>query len=126
MAKNIEIIEYEWYIRDHLFRQFNKGRLKFQKQELVREMSNLYLRYRNSDLKKLNELTDIVIENLICRQVLQLVLTDGSLQLACRLSRLQCANCYYISYLSSNESTKCLRCSSVELHDFPHTRGKLA
>ena len=112
-------------MRDHLFRQFNQGRQNFQKEELGREMSNLYLRYRNSDLEKLKELTDIVIENLISRQVLQRIVTDGSLQLACRLSRLQCPNCYYISYLTSNEPTKCLRCSSLELYDFPRTRRKL-
>jgi hypothetical protein len=57
-------------------------------------MSNLYLRYKNADLEKLNKLTDIIIEVLISRQVLQRVTTDGSN----RLPRLQCVKCYYISY----------------------------
>jgi hypothetical protein len=34
-------------------------------------MKNLYLRYKDSDLEKLNKLTDIIIEDLISRQVLQ-------------------------------------------------------
>jgi hypothetical protein len=36
-----------------------------------------------------------------------------------KLSRLRCSNCYYISYLTRDESRKCLRCSSIELRDFP-------
>ena len=70
MVKGIEITEFEWYLRDQLFRQSNQGREKFRKEELAKQMLDLYLRYRNCNLKKLNELTDIVIENLISRQVL--------------------------------------------------------
>jgi hypothetical protein len=121
VVKGVEITELEWYMRDHLFRQSKRGRQKFRKEELGKQMSNLYLRYRNSDLEKLNELTDIVIENLISSQVLQRVMTDGSVQLASRFSRLQCTNCYYISYITSNEPRKCFRCSSIELYDFPRT-----
>ena len=77
-------------------------------------MSNLYLRYRTSNLEKINELRDIIIEN-SC-QVLQRAEKDRSLQLTSRLSRLKCSNCYYISYLTSNEPRKCLRCSSNELN----------
>jgi hypothetical protein len=113
-----EITEFEWYLRDPLFRQSNQGRQKFQ---IGKEMSNFCLRYKNSDLEKLNKLTDIIIEDLISRQVLQQVTTDGSLQLTSRLSRLQCVKCYYILYLVNNESRKCLRCSSTELRDFPGT-----
>ena len=38
MVKEIEIIEFEWYLRDHLFRQSNQGREKFQKHQLGKEM----------------------------------------------------------------------------------------
>jgi hypothetical protein len=119
MINSIEIAEFEWYLRDHLFRQSSQGREKFQKEQLGKEMSNFYLRYRNSNLEKLIELTDIVIENLISRQVLQQVKNDRSLQLTSKLSRLRCSNCYYISYLTRDESRKCLRCSSIELRNFP-------
>jgi hypothetical protein len=114
-----ENAEFEWYMRDHLFRQSNQGRLKFQKEEIGKEMSNLYLRYKNSDLEKLNKLADIVIDDLISRQVLWRGTADGSLLLTSKLCRLQCIKCYYISYLVSDESRKCLRCSSTELRNFP-------
>lgn len=39
-----EITEFEWYLRDHLFRQSNQGREKFQKGQLAKEMSSLCLR----------------------------------------------------------------------------------
>lgn len=122
MINEREITEFEWYMRDHLFRQSKQGRQKFQKEELGKEMSNLYLRYRNTNLEMVTKLTDIVVEDLVSRRVLQQVMSDRSLQLNSGLSRLQCSNCYYISYLISNEPRKCLRCSSTELHDFPRSR----
>jgi len=121
-----EITEFEWYMRDHLFRKSNQGRQKFQKEELRKEMSNLYLRYRNTNLEMVTELTDIVVEDLISQKVLRRIMSDKSLQLTSELSRLQCSNCYYISYLISNEPRKCLRCSSTELHDFPRSGCKFA
>jgi hypothetical protein len=70
LLKDIEIKEFEWYLRDHFFRQSynnNQGSgQKFQKDTL----GNLYLRYRNSNLEKLNELVNIVSENLLSRQVI--------------------------------------------------------
>jgi len=119
MVKEIEITEFEWYLRDHLFRQSNQGRERFRKDQLGKEMSNLYLRYRTSNLEKMHELTDIVVQRLISRQVLQQLEIGGSLQLTSRLSRSRCSRCYYISYLTRNEPRNCLRCSSIELHDFP-------
>ena len=85
---------------------------------------NLYLRYRNSNLEKLNELVNLVSEDLISRQVVakkcsDIAADDSSLELTSKLSRSQCSNCFYISYLSNNESRNCLRCSSTELHEFP-------
>ena len=120
MQEDIEIKEFEWYLRDHLFRQSNQGRQQqFKKESLAQEMSNLYLRYRSSSLQHMNEMIDAVVENLISRQVLKKV--ENCLELTSRrLSRLQCSKCFYISYLSSsNEPRNCLRCSFNELHDFP-------
>jgi hypothetical protein len=44
-----EIKEFEWYLRDHLFRQSNQGRQQQQlrKESLAQDMTSLYLRYRN-------------------------------------------------------------------------------
>jgi hypothetical protein len=124
LQENIEEIkEFEWYLRDHLFRQSNQGRRQqqqqqFKKESLAQEMSSLYLRYRNSSSQHMNEMTNAVVEILISRQVLKKI--ENSLQLTSRLSRLQCSKCFYISCLSSsNEARNCLRCSFNELHDFP-------
>jgi len=125
LQENIEEIkEFEWYLRDHLFRQSNQDRRQQQQQQqfikesLAQEMSSLYLKYRNSTSQHMNEMTNAVVEILISRQVLKKV--ENSLQLTSRLFRLQCSKCFYISYLSSsNEARNCLRCLSNELHDFP-------
>ena len=118
MQEDIEIKEFEWYLRDHLFRQSNQGRQQqFKKESLAQEMTSLYLRYRNSTSQHMNEMINAVVENLISRQVLKKL--ENSLELTSRLSRLQCSRCFYISYLSSNEPRNCLRCSYSELYDFP-------
>ena len=107
-------------LRDHLFQQSNQGRQQqqFKKESLAREMTSLYLRYRNSTSQHMNEMINAVVENLLSRQVLKKV--QNSLELTSRLSRLQCSKCFYISCLSSsNEPRNCLRCSFNELHDFP-------
>ncbi len=121
MQEDIEIKEFEWYLRDHLFRQSNQGRQEqqqqFKKESLAQEMISLYLRYRNSSSQHINEMINAVVENLISRKVVKKF--ENSLELTSRLSRLQCSKCFYISYLSSNEPRNCLRCSYSELHDFP-------
>jgi hypothetical protein len=113
-----EIKEFEWYLRDYFFRrQSNQGKQQFQKEILGDEMINLYLRYRSSNPEKMNNMINIVLENLASLQVI--ANTDNSIELTTSLSRLQCSICFYISYLSNNESRNCLRCSSTQLHNFP-------
>jgi predicted metalloprotease with PDZ domain len=118
LQEDVEIREFEWYLRDHLFRQSNQGRRqRFKKESLAQDMTSLYLRYRNSTSQYMNEMITAVVENLTSRQVLKKF--ENSLELTSTLSRLQCSKCFYISYLSSNEPRNCLRCVSNELHDFP-------
>jgi hypothetical protein len=111
------IKEFEWYLRDHLFRQSNQGRQQFKEESLAEEIISLYLRYRDSNLHNMNEIKNIVVENLVHRQVIKRMV--NSLELTGKLTRLQCSICFYISYLSDNEPRNCLRCSSIDLHDFP-------
>jgi hypothetical protein len=111
------IKEFEWYLRDHLFRQSNQGRQQFKEESLAEEIISLYLRYRDSNLHNMNEIKNIVVENLVHRQVIKRI--ENSLELTGKLTRLQCSKCFYISYLSDNEPRNCLRCSSIDLHDFP-------
>ena len=119
--RDIQANEVEWYLRDHFFRQLNQGRQQFKKESLAREMISLYLRYKNSNLRDMNDMISAVLENLISRQVIKKT-ENNSLELTSRFSRLQCSKCFYISYLNSNEPRNCLRCSSSELHDFPKKR----
>jgi hypothetical protein len=111
------IKEFEWYLRDHLFRQSNQGRQQFKEESLAEEIISLYLRYRDSNLHNMNEIKNIVVENLVHRQVIKRM--ENSLELTGKLTRLQCSKCFYISYLIDNEPRNCLRCSSIDLHDFP-------
>ena len=90
-AKDVEVKEFEWYLRDHIFWHSNsQGRDKFQKETLAKEMMNLYLRYRNSNLENLNVMANLVSDNLLSRKVIKMMNsdTDKSLELTSKLSRL--------------------------------------
>lgn len=124
-----ELKELEWYLLDHFFRQSNKGITQFERKSLQQDMITLYLRYRNYNLEKINEMLNPVINNLLMRQVItdkENISNDNIklFELTSYLSRLQCSTCFYISYLSANEPRNCLRCTSDMLHDFPKTIQK--
>jgi hypothetical protein len=119
ILNEVEIKEFEWYLRDYFFRQYNQGNQEFNKETLVQGI-RFYLRYRNSELRKISALIDSAVESLSSRSVVVIKQVDGNpIRLTSGLSRLQCSKCFYISYLSSNEPMKCLRCSATGLHDFP-------
>jgi hypothetical protein len=119
ILSEVEIKEFEWYLRDYFFRQYNQGNQEFNKETLVQGI-RFYLRYRNSEWRKISALIDSVVESLSSRSVVVIKEVDGNpIRLTSGLSRLQCSKCFYISYLGSNEPMKCLRCSAMELHDFP-------
>jgi len=113
-----ELRELEWYLRDHFFREFNSGKNQFKIENLPEEMIKVYLRYRNSDIDKMSSMISSVLDQLISQLVITPSATD-SLELIGGLSRLQCSKCFYICYLSDNESKKCARCSAEELYTFP-------
>ena len=124
-----ELKELEWYLLDHFFRQSNKGITQFERKSLPQDMITLYLRYRNYNSVKINEMLNPVINNLLMRQVItdkENISNDNIklFELTSYLSRLQCSTCFYISYLSANEPRNCLRCTSDMLHDFPKTIQK--
>ena len=119
ILSEIEIKEFEWYLRDYFFRQYNQGNQEFNKEILIQGI-RFYLRYRNFELRKIAALIDSAVESLSSRSVVVIKEVDvNPIRLTSGLSRLQCSKCFYISYLSSNEPMKCLRCSAMELHDFP-------
>ena len=134
--KQIESKELEWYLRDHFFRQSNKGVTQFERKSLTQDMITLYLRYRNYSRQRIEEIINPVLESLISRRVIagkdnnnKKTNSDSnfdlnSFELTFPLSRMQCSACFYISYLSTAEPRSCLRCSSINLHDFPAVRAK--
>jgi hypothetical protein len=72
LQEDIEIKEFEWYLRDHFFRQSNqRRRQQFKKESLAQEMINLYLRYRNSTLQHMKEMIKAIVENRLSHQVLK-------------------------------------------------------
>jgi hypothetical protein len=114
---DIAVKELDWYLRDHLFRQSNAGKTLFRKESLPSELAGLYLRYRSADLQQLSDTMAPVIESLAARKVIEQ--NGNELKLAGRITRLQCAKCFYINYLTEAEPRACLRCQHNELHDFP-------
>jgi hypothetical protein len=118
----VKIRELDWYLRDHLFRQSNKGRQEFDQRLLPSEMINTYLRYRNDKINEISKLLDIVIDNLLNRQVIKKIDID-IFELISGLNRLQCSKCFYVSYLSDPEERACLRCMCSVLNEFPKRRG---
>ena len=116
-----EIKELDWYLRDHLFRQSNAGKTMFRKESLPGEMVSLYLRYRNSDPQQLSQTMAPVIEGLAARKVVEE--NGNELKVRGKLTRLQCAKCFYINYLAEPEPHSCLRCQHSELHDFPRKKA---
>ncbi|MGA6923943.1 MAG: hypothetical protein WBY22_13550, partial [Nitrososphaeraceae archaeon] len=103
MSDQKELKELEWYLLDHFFRQSNKGITQFERKSLQQDMITLYLRYRNYNLEKINEMLNPVINNLIMRRVItdkENISNDDikSFELTSYLSRLQCSTCFYISY----------------------------
>ncbi|MDN5868343.1 MAG: hypothetical protein L0H55_13230, partial [Candidatus Nitrosocosmicus sp.] len=73
----------------------------------------------NWNIEEITKLFDIVVSALHERNVLILKKDTGAVMLESRFVRKQCANCYYINYLSSSESQNCHRCKSNFLKDFP-------
>jgi hypothetical protein len=113
----MDIRELEWYLRDHLFRSLSHGKRKFEIQSLPEEMIKVYLRYTNLDVDKMSVMISQVLKQLTSKSVI--TQSQGSLELAGSLNRLQCSKCFYICYLSDNEPKKCFRCFTAQLHSFP-------
>jgi hypothetical protein len=109
--------ELEWYLRDHFFKQAGKGRSKLPRNAIADEMASTYLRYRGYNPQELGRLMSPVIDNLLSTQVL---LQDEDMLIpSSPLFRMQCATCYYVSYLVDAEPMVCQRCSGANLHEFP-------
>ena len=113
----IEINETEWYFRDFLFKNHNRGVSQLESKTIPNDMIETYLRYRNADLGHISSILEIVLENLISSKFIEL--RDNFVAIRDGISRLQCSKCYYVCYLGNLESKICLRCQCTELDTFP-------
>lgn len=82
-------------------------------------MVALYLRYRQYDPTQLAQSMSPIIDDLVSMNVLAqsgdtLEVSGGG-----PLARMQCAKCFYVSYLVPAEPRLCQRCSGPELREFP-------
>jgi hypothetical protein len=116
----IQTNELEWYFRDFLFRNLNKGILQLEIESIPTDIIETYLRYRNEESGYISSILEIVIEKLVLSKLIErrdnlAIIRDG-------ISRLQCNKCYYICYLGDLEAKSCLRCQSNELDTFPKKR----
>ncbi len=123
MNTEILLFEFEWYLRDYFFRINNRNNEDFKSifdnNEICRFMKENYLKYKNWNMKEITKLFNIVISDLHDRNVLIVKKDTSTVILKSRFVRKQCANCYYINYLSSSESPNCHRCKLDNLKDFP-------
>ena len=115
-----ETNEVEWYFRDLLFRNHNKGILHLEIESIPTNMVETYLRYRNEEFGHISSILEIVLENLVSSKLIERL--DNIVSIRDGISRLQCSKCYYISYLGNLEVKSCLRCQSNELVVFPKKR----
>jgi RNase P subunit RPR2 len=127
---SIEIKESEWYLRDFLYKQFKNGKNQFEIINLINQMLNTYLRYRNYEFEKLYSLMENAIQRLKSRNVITVEVIENednkikkNITVSSELKRWQCSRCYYISYLSKKESKACLRCLNEELYEFPRKKS---
>lgn len=118
---DIELFELTWYIRDHLFRRYNQEGREVIADKIPIEMNDMYLRYRDSAVEHLAELTVVVLKRL--QEASVLVPYDGlKLRMNAILNRFQCSKCKYVSYLTKLEAMKCFRCGSEEMREFSGKR----
>ena len=115
-----ETNELEWYFRDLLFRNHNKGKLQLEAKNIPINIVETYLRYRNEESGHISSILEIVLENLVSSRFIER--RDGLVIIKDGISRLQCTKCYYICYLGNLEAKSCLRCQSNELSSFPKKR----
>jgi hypothetical protein len=122
----IVLKEFEWYTRDLFFRANANSSQNFigcfKKDDVINTLKN-YLRYKNYEYEKISNLLNIILTNLHSKNVLIFEKDTGNIKLYSKLDRKQCKICYYINYLSINESIQCSRCNSVEMQEFPSRKG---
>jgi hypothetical protein len=124
LNNNIQLFEFEWYLRDYLFRaNYNKlGEfcLVFETKDIVNTLHEKYLRYKTWTVVEIRDTLLKVLPIMQERGALDNKLTFDTVILKSKLKRRQCAVCYYINCLGTEELKKCRRCNSEKLVEFPN------
>lgn len=108
----MELKEFEWYLRDIIFRYYNEEKREIDEQKLP-EVMQMHLRYKHVDRAYIKELANQIIPRLtiIKREGNRLIVNDT-------LERYQCKDCFYISYIANTEELACSRCNSTNIKQF--------
>jgi hypothetical protein len=123
LDKNSQLFEFEWYLRDLLFRSNDNTSAEFCKmfetREIVSILHEKYLRYRTWKVDQIGSTLSHVLPILQKSGAIVYEPAIGIIQLISKLDRKQCSLCFYINCLGSEEPKLCLRCGSDELVEFP-------
>ena len=123
LNNNSQLFEFEWYLRDFLFRaNDNKPETfckVFETKNLVSTFKEKYLRYRTWNVDQISSILLNVLPILQHKGAIIYEPASGIVQLNSKLDRRQCSLCYYINCLGEEEPKLCLRCGSEKLVQFP-------
>lgn len=129
MKKDIQVFEFEWYLRDFFFRTSDGDNgipnPEYDITDIAELMQKNYLRYKTWNMTQIKDSIETVIAILKDKCVINYDALSGKVILSSNLDRKQCAKCFYINYLSPNEHRACLRCDSENLLEFPFKKKKL-
>ena len=127
LNNNVQLFEFEWYLRDYLFRANNNNKsgefcLVFETKDIVNTLHEKYLRFKTWTVAEIRDTLLNVLPIMQKRGALDNNLAPDIVQLKSKLERRQCAVCYYVNCLGTAEPEKCLRCHSEKLVQFPINR----
>ena len=93
MYSEIKLKEFEWYLRDFLFRSINNNKntdllINFKRDDVSSSLRK-YLRYKNSDIKEVSNLLEIVLIKLQKDKVL--TIDNKNIKIDAKLTRTQCS-----------------------------------
>jgi hypothetical protein len=125
LNNNTQLFEFEWYLRDYLFRANNNNKsgeicLVFETKDIVNTLHEKYLRFKTWTVAQIHDTLVKVLPIMQERGALDNKMTLDMVILKSKLERRQCAICYYINCLGTEELKKCLRCHSEKLVEFPN------
>ena len=126
LDKSSQLFEFEWYLRDLLFRSNDNTsdnfRMLFETKEIVSILNKKYLRYKTWKVDQISSVLASVLPVLQKSGAIIYEPASGIVQLNSKLDRKQCSVCFYINCLGLDEPKFCLRGGSDKLVEFPNSK----